>query len=215
MERVRKSADHGDSRLNGLSTLDSYGNKHGPNTLTHTPNPQLSAKNPSKLNIRYAIRTRAGVMHNGMRKINQDSFIAHTNFGKKKDRYYFGVCDGHGMNGHFVSGFVKETLPVYLLADNHFENDPKNSLINAFELCQQKLLVCDFDCKFSGTTCVTLLIDGNRIIVANAGDSRAIMASYKKGWDYIPLSIDHKPNMVSEAQRILRADGRIEAFKDN
>ena len=50
-------------------------------------------------------------MHNGMRKINQDSFIAHTNFGKKKDRYYFGVCDGHGMNGHFVSGFVKETLP--------------------------------------------------------------------------------------------------------
>eukprot|EP00330_Aristerostoma_sp_ATCC50986_P008127 CAMPEP_0114577154 /NCGR_PEP_ID=MMETSP0125-20121206/1845_1 /TAXON_ID=485358 ORGANISM="Aristerostoma sp., Strain ATCC 50986" /NCGR_SAMPLE_ID=MMETSP0125 /ASSEMBLY_ACC=CAM_ASM_000245 /LENGTH=41 /DNA_ID= /DNA_START= /DNA_END= /DNA_ORIENTATION= len=41
------------------------------------------------------------------------------------------------------------------------------------------------------------------------------MASYKKGWDYIPLSIDHKPNMVSEAQRILRADGRIEAFKDN
>lgn len=27
------------------------------------------------------------------------------------DRYLFGVCDGHGANGHFVSEFVKEILP--------------------------------------------------------------------------------------------------------
>lgn len=28
-----------------------------------------------------------------------------------KDRYLFGVCDGHGVNGHFVSDFIKEILP--------------------------------------------------------------------------------------------------------
>lgn len=27
------------------------------------------------------------------------------------DRYLFGVCDGHGTNGHFVSEFIKEILP--------------------------------------------------------------------------------------------------------
>jgi serine/threonine protein phosphatase PrpC len=194
LDRSRKSADQGDSRFAGVNTIE-------PNT--------------GKGQMRFAVRTRAGVMHNGMRKINQDSFIAHSNFGKKKDRYFFGVCDGHGMNGHFVSGFVKETLPIYMLADPHFENDPKNAMVNAFELCHQKLLVCDFDCKFSGTTCMTLLMDGNRIITANAGDSRAIMGQYtKKGWDCLSLSTDHKPNSINEAQRILRAGGRIEPFRD-
>lgn len=28
-----------------------------------------------------------------------------------KDRFLFGVCDGHGVNGHFVSDFIKEILP--------------------------------------------------------------------------------------------------------
>lgn len=28
-----------------------------------------------------------------------------------KDRYLFGVCDGHGINGHYVSDFIKEILP--------------------------------------------------------------------------------------------------------
>jgi len=43
-------------------------------------------------------------------KINQDAFIIIENF-MMKNRYLFGVCDGHGVNGHFVSEFVKEILP--------------------------------------------------------------------------------------------------------
>ena len=29
----------------------------------------------------------------------------------KKNWYLFGVADGHGINGHHVSGFVKTNLP--------------------------------------------------------------------------------------------------------
>lgn len=47
----------------------------------------------------------------GQRKTNQDSYIAVTNIGDYEDRHLFGVCDGHGLNGHFASGFVKELLP--------------------------------------------------------------------------------------------------------
>jgi len=147
------------------------------------------------------------------------------------------------MNGHFVSGFVKETLPsnpnlfgisfstyylVYLLADPNFETDIGQAFTNSFELCQQKLLVADFDCKFSGTTSVVLMIDGKRIISANAGDSRGILGCYNHkgkitiqliinpsiGWGYKLLSNDHKPDTPQEAQRILRSGGRIEPFKD-
>ena len=33
-------------------------------------------------------------------------------------------------------------------------------------------------------------------------------------WDCTALSTDHKPNMINEAQRILKAGGRIEPFRD-
>jgi len=193
--RVRKSADHGDYYQGHLHEAHHH--------------------HEQKSSFRFAIRTRAGVAPNGTRKINQDSFIFHTNYGKKSDRYLLGVCDGHGMNGHFVSGFVKETLPMYLLADPNFDSDLGQAFVNSFELCQQKLLVADFDCKFSGTTSVVLMIDGKRIITANAGDSRGILGCYNsKGWGYKLLSNDHKPDTPQEAQRILRSGGRIEPFKD-
>ena len=76
------------------------------------------------------------------------------------------------------------------MADPNFENNIGLALTNAFELCHQKLLVADFDCKFSGTTSIVLLIEGNKIISANAGDSRAVMGSYSnKGIKIITISI--------------------------
>ena len=34
-----------------------------------------------------------------------------------KDYIYMSVCDGHGVEGHFVSDFIKETLP-YDMSEN-------------------------------------------------------------------------------------------------
>lgn len=28
-----------------------------------------------------------------------------------KNNYLLGVCDGHGINGHYVSQFIREILP--------------------------------------------------------------------------------------------------------
>jgi serine/threonine protein phosphatase PrpC len=33
-------------------------------------------------------------------------------FGAIKNNWYFGVCDGHGINGHFASDHVKVFLPA-------------------------------------------------------------------------------------------------------
>ena len=43
-------------------------------------------------------------------KANQDAWIGIENF-MMRGRYLMGVCDGHGVNGHYVSEFIKEILP--------------------------------------------------------------------------------------------------------
>jgi serine/threonine protein phosphatase PrpC len=42
--------------------------------------------------------------------MNQDAIISLPVF-ISGNTSLFGVCDGHGLNGHFVSDFVKEILP--------------------------------------------------------------------------------------------------------
>jgi serine/threonine protein phosphatase PrpC len=165
--------------------------------------------------LQYAVRTRAGNNYTGARKTNQDNYIIHSNFGKNPNKHLFAVCDGHGEDGHFVSGLVKESLPIYLLSDPHFENKPELAFANSFELCHQKLMQCDFDSQYSGSTCVSVLIDGDRVISGNAGDSRAVMGAYNQIWSCTPLSNDHKPELFAESRRIIAAGGRIEKSKDS
>jgi len=66
---------------------------------------------------------------------------------------------------------------------------------------------CDI-AMFTGCTACTVAIDeiNEKIICANAGDSRAILI--KKGIA-IPLSNDHKPDLDSEKTRIYKADGWV------
>ena len=49
-----------------------------------------------------------------MRKVNQDAFVYQKDFGGIKNLWMLGVMDGHGVNGHQVSAFVKNSLPVIL-----------------------------------------------------------------------------------------------------
>lgn len=58
-----------------------------------------------------------------------------------------------------------------------------------------------------GCTANVLLIDGGkRVIVANAGDSRCVLA---RGGTAVPLSFDHKPENEIERSRIEHAGSTI------
>jgi serine/threonine protein phosphatase PrpC len=57
-----------------------------------------------------------------------------------------------------------------------------------------------------GCTANVLMIKDNTLYVANAGDSRCVLAVAGKA---VPLSIDHKPSVISEKNRILRAGSTI------
>jgi serine/threonine protein phosphatase PrpC len=59
-----------------------------------------------------------------------------------------------------------------------------------------------------GCTANVMLIKDNVIYVANAGDSRCVLGIKGKA---VPMSVDHKPSLISERTRILKAGSTISA----
>ena len=76
-----------------------------------------------------------------------------------------------------------------------------------------------FNCDYSGSTCVSILLkqnDINKIYITNVGDSRTIVIREKdNNWTCKQLSRDHKPTEKDEYNRIIEADGEIEAIEDD
>lgn len=59
----------------------------------------------------------------------------------------------------------------------------------------------------AGSTALIVILDDNKLIVANVGDSRGVMCDSKG--NAIPLSFDHKPQQQRERQRINKAGGLV------
>ncbi|XP_033209840.1 protein phosphatase 1L [Belonocnema kinseyi] len=59
----------------------------------------------------------------------------------------------------------------------------------------------------AGTTALIALMEGDKLIVANVGDSRGVMCDAKG--NAIPLSFDHKPQQQRERKRINKAGGLV------
>lgn len=59
----------------------------------------------------FAFKSKAGAMPGNVTKTNQDVYIAVPSMFGSRERSFFSVCDGHGVNGHFVSGYIKQNLP--------------------------------------------------------------------------------------------------------
>jgi serine/threonine protein phosphatase PrpC len=145
--------------------------------------------------------------------------------------HFFAVCDGHGLYGKEVSEFVKGSLTTIVEKEikGIFDqaksqqrvvdsNEVKDALARSFEYTNKGLYnESGIDIYFSGSTCVTVLIVGNKIFCANVGDSRAVLARETDGGKRLagfPLNRDHKANEPDEEARIIENGGRVEAFKD-
>ena len=185
-----------------------------------------SCKSPSKVNKKiYKIESLSQVGYSGpgILKYNQDNFFIYKNLNDESNVLFIGVCDGHGLVGHDVSKFLISNLPKNLnsaLKKTNKYISHKETLYSTLKkvFIETNIALCkvpSIDTKFSGSTCVTIILTKNKIISANAGDSRAVMGRYINGkWISIELSHDQKPNNPGEKERILSHGGRIEAYKD-
>ena len=156
---------------------------------------------------------------------NQDNYFIYKNFAGNKDYIYMSVCDGHGIEGHFVSEFIKEILP-YDMSENLkttnilTETEKTHGIIReTFLIANDKLVDNEeINSLFSGSTCVSVIFTPEKLIVPNIGDSRAVMGRKNNiTGEYIAINLsrDHKPTEKDEARRILENDGRIQPFLED
>ncbi|KAK0602355.1 hypothetical protein LWI29_032569 [Acer saccharum] len=93
----------------------------------------------------------------------------------------------------------------------------KNSLLKSFKLMDKELkLHPTLDCFCSGSTAVTLVKQGQDLVIGNVGDSRAVLAMRDKDNSLvaIQLTVDLKPDLPKEAARIQQCKGRVFALQD-
>ncbi|KAF3779510.1 putative protein phosphatase 2C 27 [Nymphaea thermarum] len=110
---------------------------------------------------------------------------------------FYGVFDGHG--GCDAAAFVRKNILTFIVEDAEFPTCINEAIKNAFLKADNVLAnTCSLD-NTSGTTALTALAFGRTLLVANAGDCRAVLGKRGKA---VELSRDHKPNCSIEKQRI-------------
>ena len=145
---------------------------------------------------------------------NQDSFLLVQVEGGVG---IYGVFDGHGRGGHDVSNFVKDVLPKLMMSHAGFHSeDLTETLIFAFhetqKLLEHQTRLGVFNASTSGTTGTVVVHRGSTLWVAHVGDSRAVLAVRDRETGKIravDITMDHKPDLPEEKERILNAGGSV------
>ncbi|KAG1365657.1 putative protein phosphatase 2C 73 [Cocos nucifera] len=93
----------------------------------------------------------------------------------------------------------------------------KAIFVKAFEEMDKELSQqASFDCICSGTTAVSIVKQREHLIIANLGDSRAVLCTRDDENQpvAVQLTVDLKPNVPSEAERIKNCKGRVFALEE-
>ncbi|XP_047178131.1 probable protein phosphatase 2C 33 isoform X1 [Vigna umbellata] len=93
----------------------------------------------------------------------------------------------------------------------------RQSFIRASKIMDRDLRIHNqIDCSSSGSTAVTLLKQGHDLLIANVGDSRAVLATHDRNGSLIAIQLttDLKPDLPREAERIRICKGRVFALQN-
>ncbi|XP_019059638.1 PREDICTED: probable protein phosphatase 2C 65 isoform X2 [Tarenaya hassleriana] len=168
----------------------------------------------------------------GKKGINQDAMTVWENFAGLEDMIFCGVFDGHGPMGHKIARHVRENLPSMLhsairssrsIIDISFQNHEelfhefKAVLTKSFKYVDDEIGVqSPYESFCSGTTAVTIIKRGDSLVIANLGDSRAILCTRggKSQLQAVQLTVDLKPRVPGEAERIKACKGRVFAMEE-
>jgi protein phosphatase 2C family protein 2/3 len=144
-----------------------------------------------------------------IRDYNEDTITAtkiiFNNDNKNENNFYFfGIFDGHGGSG--CSLYLKKNLHKFI------KNFSKEAIREAINITEEKFLKEEaLDEKGevkdqSGSCGIMTMIQNNKCIIANVGDSRLVVYRNRKVFF---CSEDHKPGSNIEKERITKAGGKI------
>lgn len=183
-----------------------------------TPDKTKHTEDGDNSTLRYGVSAMQG-----WRMAMEDSHISMPDFDENVS--LFAVFDGHG--GAEVAKFCAAQFGEELKANaSYLAGDYPRALEQTF-LKMDEILLGDegmeilrkykdnveMTTSFAGCTANVVLLVGNKIFVANAGDSRCI--SYSKDNTVIHLSVDHKPDDEEEKKRIVKAGGYVSEGRVN
>ncbi|XVF75286.1 hypothetical protein PTKIN_Ptkin13bG0175000 [Pterospermum kingtungense] len=166
----------------------------------------------------------------GRRRDMEDAVSIHPSFCKQScqvqistDIHFFGVFDGHGCSHVAMKcrDWFHEIVKEEIEACRGKAVDWKRTMERSFQRMDKEVQECTVGAKESsscqcelqtpqcdavGSTAVVAVVTPTKIIVANCGDSRAVLC--RNGVAF-PLSTDHKPDRPDELLRIEEAGGRV------
>ena len=151
-------------------------------------------------------------------QINQDrSFVVNPFM----EKYHLsGVFDGHGILGEVVSEYAVTELPKRLAAKLEQINPNDEKLV--VQALKDIFVEIDQDAKpvsggKGGCTASVVLQMGNKLYVANAGDSVSIVATYDESSDKVLVHFvtrEDKPHLEDERARIEAMGGTVWVPRD-
>ena len=180
--------------------------------------------------------TKAGLDGNGQEKTDQDTPMLYLSVADIEGFNIFGVLDGHGNYGHFVSQFCRDYFMnkmkeyaesiMYITQSISAEDVYLNLKQNNYSYIVELFMNIDnelsaqsdiFDCNMSGTTCNLIFQFNTHLVCFNVGDSRSILieeSSDNTNQIIRALSIDHKPDLPEELMRIKENGGMVDQIQD-
>ncbi|CAN6842452.1 unnamed protein product [Brassica oleracea var. botrytis] len=144
----------------------------------------------------------------GRREAMEDRFSAITNLEGDRRHAIFGVYDGHG--GVNASEFAAKNLDKNVLKEvvGCNKSDVADAVKRGY-LTTDAAFLKGKDVK-GGSCCVTAMLRDGNLVVANAGDCRAVMSV---GGVAEALSSDHSPSRDDERTRIETTGGYVDTFR--
>jgi len=161
----------------------------------------------------------------GWRLTNEDAYLVELDLSQRSS--CFGVFDGHSgaevaqyaarnftavlvANQRFHTGRLEVTLQeTFLQVDERLNSaEGQKALIRLMKGLEEGVEIEETNAhSIAGAAACVAVIRGQQLVVASAGDSRAVLAQAGKA---IELTTDHKPDSAEEKRRIRRAGGTIE-----
>ena len=170
--------------------LDSMNSKKSTSTTINNKNtPFVSYSYQEDKNLKY-------------RQSMEDIGVTLPNLTNDYKTSLFGIFDGHG--GNDVVKYIKDRIPEIIKKNLNDLYPIEQCFINSFNKIDEELKF--YDSEYTGSTATLVLIQDNKIYCANVGDSRAyiIYDNYIK-----KITVDHKCSVPEEAERIIKAGGKI------